>query len=163
MSVTAIVAYGCNIDFSDSPPSYGTLLQRTLFHVYFRGKQKCLKIHANLIESTLRLYWWIELISADDCNPVGWGNVDLTAIQNLDLMTSETVNIWMWVVAGLSLVWLFSSVTLITSKKLLEFMIAREVVCMKNHRLVSIWCSTCYRPLNFFQTFFNCDKSVKDF
>lgn len=33
-------------------------------------------------------------------------------------MTPSFVNIWMWVVAALSLIWLFSSVTLMTSKKL---------------------------------------------
>lgn len=110
MSITAIVAYGCNIDFTDDPPNYGTLLRRTIFHMYFRGKNFLWIISASYVD------WQIELFEADDCKPDGWGNMDFTAIQNLDLMKAETVNIWMWVVASLSLIWLFSSVTLITSK-----------------------------------------------
>lgn len=116
MSIIAIVAYGCNIDFTEDPPNYGTLLRRTIFQMYFRGKY---------FFATTGFLIFIEtetddctLFLADDCNPDGWGNMDFTAIQNLDLMTAETVNIWMWVIASLSLIWLFSSVTLITSKKL---------------------------------------------
>lgn len=89
LSVTALISYNCNIDFTGFLPNFGNILRFTLFHMYFRG----------------------------DCTPTGWPQVDFTALDNIDLMTPDFVYIWMWVVAALSLVWLFSSVTLITSVK----------------------------------------------
>lgn len=52
-----------------------------------------------------------------DCTPSGFPNIEFNAIETLDLFSSSSVYIWMWVVASLSLLWLFSSVTLITSKQ----------------------------------------------
>lgn len=132
LSITAIVAYGCNIDFTESPPNYGTLLRRTIFHMYFRGNFQKTRVNLIVIDFLTQL-----LFKADDCVPVGWGSVDFTAIQGLNLMTSATVNIWMWVVASLSLLWLFSSVTLITSKNCIlisGFLLKHDVQKIK-HRI----------------------------
>lgn len=51
-----------------------------------------------------------------DCTPTGYPTVSFTAIENLSLMTPFGVHAWMWAFLSLSLVWLFSSFTLLTSK-----------------------------------------------
>lgn len=106
MSVSAILAYYCSFSFVDVSANYGTILQITIFQMYFRGES--LKFFKNQLNSSDA--------RQGDCTPNGWPTVDFSAIADLDLMEPSFVHIWMWVVASLSLVWLFSSVTLITSK-----------------------------------------------
>lgn len=38
MSITAILAYFCNIDFAGITANYGTALRVTIFQMYFRGE-----------------------------------------------------------------------------------------------------------------------------
>jgi len=89
MSIVALIAYNCNISFTGVGPNYGNILRLTFVHMYFSG----------------------------DCTPTNFPQVEFQAIEDLDLMKPSTVYIWMWVVAALSLFWLFSSVTLITNVK----------------------------------------------
>ncbi|XP_070497449.1 uncharacterized protein [Chironomus tepperi] len=90
LSITAILGYYCNIDFAGTGANYGTILQLTLYHMYFQG---------------------------EDCTPNQFPGIEFEAIQGLDLMTPSTVNIWMWVILSFSAVWLFSSLTLIINVK----------------------------------------------
>lgn len=89
LSITAILGYYCNIDFAGTTANYGTILQLTLYRLYFQG----------------------------ECTPNAFPVIEFEAIQELDLMTPSTVNIWMWVVLSFSAVWLFSSLTLIINVK----------------------------------------------
>lgn len=52
-----------------------------------------------------------------DCTVNEFPVIDFEPIERLSLMKPSTVNIWMYVVIGLSAVWLFSSLTLITNVK----------------------------------------------
>jgi len=89
MSIFAILTFYCQISFAGVTPTYGNILQLTFTRMYFIG----------------------------DCIPAAWPQLDMTIIADLDLMTPQNVNIGMWVVASLSLLWLFSSVSLLISVK----------------------------------------------
>ncbi|CAO1301736.1 unnamed protein product, partial [Diamesa hyperborea] len=89
MSITGIVGYHCTIKFDGVTSNFGSLLGITLFQMYFRG----------------------------DCTPSGFPTVSFTAIDGLSLMTPLGVHAWMWAYLSLSLVWLFSSFTLLTNVK----------------------------------------------
>lgn len=88
MSITGILAYYGHIDFSDAQANFGYLLRLTIHEMYFLG----------------------------ETTPSGWPNVNFEVLDELDLLEPWIVNIWMWVLAALSLLWLFASVALLTSE-----------------------------------------------
>lgn len=51
-----------------------------------------------------------------ECIPPGLPNVNFDVLTEFNTMSPSDINIWMWVVAALSLLWLFASVALITSE-----------------------------------------------
>lgn len=55
-----------------------------------------------------------------DCTPPGLPNVNFDVLSEFDSLSPSTVNIWMWVVASLSLLWLFASVALLTSENFIQ-------------------------------------------
>lgn len=59
--------------------------------------------------------------SPGECKPNAYPNINFEIIEDLSLTTPQTVNIFMWTVAALSLIWLFSSVTLLSSTFLSNF------------------------------------------
>lgn len=94
LSITGILAYYGHIDFDGSAANFGYLLRLTIFEMYFHG----------------------------DSTPAGWPpNINFEIISDLDLLEPWIVNIWMWVIAGLSLLWLFASVALLTSNLIIFF------------------------------------------
>lgn len=90
LSITALVGYNCNIGFEGVGANYGHLLTVTLYDMYFRS---------------------------EGCTPAQYPSIDFQAIEDLELLSSSTVNIWMWVVLSLSFVWLLSSLTLLMNVK----------------------------------------------
>lgn len=89
LSITGILAYYGHISFDGAGRNFGYLLRLTIYQIYFRG----------------------------DSTPSGWPqNINFEVLNELDLMESWVVNIWMWVIAPLSLLWLFASVALLTSE-----------------------------------------------
>jgi hypothetical protein len=115
MTVLAILGYFCYIDFSGTSANYGTVLQLTLYHMYIQGECKFDRnfcVVANPILISINNF----LLKTGDCTPSGFPQIEFTAIESLDLLTPSTLNIWMYVVLSLSVVWLLSSCTLIISK-----------------------------------------------
>lgn len=90
MSVTGIMAHFCAIGFTGVDAHFGSLLRITLYKMYF---------------------------SSGSCEPDDIPVIDLAALSTLDLMTPTHVFIWMWVFMLISLLWIASSITMITSKR----------------------------------------------
>ncbi|KAJ6642469.1 hypothetical protein Bhyg_07420 [Pseudolycoriella hygida] len=86
LSIVGLVAYYCNLDFVGMVPSYGTITEITLFRLYFNGP----------------------------CYQPGLPIVDMSVLNNLNLMTPGGVHAWMWVYLFVSVFWAISSITLIT-------------------------------------------------
>ncbi|KAG4066319.1 hypothetical protein HA402_000543 [Bradysia odoriphaga] len=85
LSIVGLVAYYCNMDFTDMIASYGTITELTLFQLYFRG----------------------------GCFQPGLPDINFGVIEQLNLMTPANVHAWMWVYLAVSILWAISSITLI--------------------------------------------------
>lgn len=55
-------------------------------------------------------------IFVGNCTPSAFPEIDFQAIEDLELISPSTINIWMWVVLSFNFIWLLSSLTLIMSK-----------------------------------------------
>lgn len=86
LSIVGLVAYYCNMDFTNMIASYGTITELTLFQLYFRGT----------------------------CFQPGLPDIGFGVIDQLNLMTPANVHAWMWVYLAVSILWTISSVLLIT-------------------------------------------------
>uniref|UniRef100_A0A182SCN3 Uncharacterized protein n=1 Tax=Anopheles maculatus TaxID=74869 RepID=A0A182SCN3_9DIPT len=88
-AITGIIAYYCDIDFSGQTDTMGSLLTLTFFNVYFRGT----------------------------CEQPDIPPIDMSLVQQLNLMPSGDVHAFVWVYLIIHLFWGISSLTLLTSKQ----------------------------------------------
>jgi len=86
LTITGLVSYYSNFDFTGFVASFGTITELTLFHLYFHG----------------------------DCHQPFLPDVSFAALDSLNLMTPAGVHAWMWVYLIVSIFWLISSITLIS-------------------------------------------------
>lgn len=87
--------------------SLGTLTELVLFHMYFHGKW-------NESFSYFRIRWFM-LMFVGTCAQSGLPDVDYATLDRLNLIRPPQVHICMWIYLALSVLWLISSITLLTS------------------------------------------------
>uniref|UniRef100_A0A182PRX6 Uncharacterized protein n=1 Tax=Anopheles epiroticus TaxID=199890 RepID=A0A182PRX6_9DIPT len=88
-AITGIIAYYCDIDFSGQTNTMGSLLTLTFFNVYFRGT----------------------------CVQPNIPSIDMSLVQQLNLMPPGDVHAFVWVYLIIHLFWGISSLTLLTNAR----------------------------------------------
>lgn len=106
ISIIAIVAYFCALNFRGMIASLGTITELVLFHMYFHGK---------LTKFLLLCSIYNTLSSLGTCSQSGLPDVDYATLDKLNLIRPPQVHICMWIYLALSVFWLISSITLLTS------------------------------------------------
>lgn len=90
MAITGIMAHFCAIPFTGIEANLGSLFRITLHNMYFRS---------------------------GSCEPDDLPLTDIDSLEGLNLKSPTHVFIWMWVYMLISLLWIVSSITMITSKQ----------------------------------------------